>query len=123
MAKNISVLKIRALLTRRIYGPVFDFYVAPHLLCIKSALVSDSNENLNNLDTVKYLVSIGADIHVHCNYVFQWAVANGCLDVVKYLVLIGANIRVVDDLDIRRAATKGHHGMAEYLKLLNRQLE
>jgi ankyrin repeat protein len=68
-----------------------------------------------HLDVVKYLVSVGSDIHAHCEYAFRLASAQGYLDVVKYLVSLGVDIRAQDSYAIRYASMNGHLEVVKYL--------
>ena len=45
-----------------------------------------------HIDVVKYLVSLGVDIHTREEKGFRWACINGHIDVVKYLVSLDINI-------------------------------
>src|SRR5581483_1791044 len=45
-----------------------------------------------HLSAVRYLVSVGADIHANDNYAVRCASRNGHLSTVQYLVSVGANI-------------------------------
>jgi len=110
---DIDVLKMRAHLTRHIHTPVVDFYIIEYLY--------DINKDLGDaaycgyLDTVKYLISIGADVHNKDNYAVRWAARYGHLDTVKYLVFNGANIHSLDDAAICWAAGMGHLDTVKYL--------
>jgi ankyrin repeat protein len=51
------------------------------------------NDNLiqaaqyGNLESLKYLVENGADIHAKTNYAIRFSAKNGHLEIVKYLVI------------------------------------
>ena len=45
-----------------------------------------------HLETVKYLVSIGADIHAYNDFAVKYAYLNNHLKTIKYLISIGADI-------------------------------
>ncbi len=64
------------------------------------------------LETIQYLVSIGADIH---DNVLKSASANGHLDIVQYFVSMGANIHAGDDYALLVASREGHLDVAQYL--------
>jgi len=68
-----------------------------------------------HLEVVKFLVSIGANIHADDDFAFRWSAENGHLEVVKYLVNIGANIHAYDDYALRWSTTNGHPEVIEYL--------
>ena len=68
-----------------------------------------------HLETVKYLVSLGADITAQDNYSVRWASANGHLDVVKYLVSLGADITAQNNYSVRVASDNGHLNVVKYL--------
>ena len=70
-----------------------------------------------HLDIVKYLVSVGADIHdCYPHAALCHAAANGHLDVVKYLISLGADVHAEDDGALRWAERNKHTEVAEYLR-------
>ena len=52
---------------------------------------------INDVNTIKYLVENGANIHACNDYILRWFADKGDLEVVKYLVEQGANIHVNND--------------------------
>jgi ankyrin repeat protein len=68
-----------------------------------------------HLEVVKYLVSLGVDIHVWEEYGFRWACMNGHLEVVKYLVSLGVNIHTMEEWGFRLACQNGHLEVVKYL--------
>jgi hypothetical protein len=68
-----------------------------------------------HLEVVKYLVENGANIHARDDYALGLASRNGHLEVVKYLVENGANIHARDDYALRWASEKGHFEVVKYL--------
>ena len=68
-----------------------------------------------NLEVVKYLVKHGADIHAKDDVALRWSVEKGHLEVVKYLVEQGANIHADDDASLRSAAYNGRLEVVKYL--------
>ena len=68
-----------------------------------------------HLEVVKYLVSLGADIRCFDDYAVRWASRNGHLEMVKYLVSIGADIRSQDDFAVQWASYNGHLELVKYL--------
>jgi len=73
------------------------------------------------LEVVKYLVSIGADVHACDDLALRGASNNGHLEVVKYLVSIGADVHACDDYALRWASLNGQLDVVEYLKNINDQ--
>jgi len=67
------------------------------------------------LETVKYLVSQGADIHAERDEAVQNAAANGHLEIVQYLVNQGADIHAESDAAVKWAARNGHLAIVHYL--------
>ena len=55
------------------------------------------------LETVKFFVRRGADIHTNNDSALRWASINGHLDVVKFLVQKGANVHEHNDCALRWA--------------------
>ena len=68
-----------------------------------------------HLETVKYLVSMGANVRANDDYAVQWASGNGHLETVKYLVSQGANVRDIDDYAVGWASDNGHLETVKYL--------
>jgi len=68
-----------------------------------------------NVEIVKYLMSIGADIHANRDWALQLSAMKGHIDVVKYLVSNGADIRRWDDYPLHAAAKNGHLDIVKYL--------
>ncbi len=69
----------------------------------------------DNIETIKYLVSIGADIHADDNVAILWASMYGYLEVVQYFVSMGADIHSEDGYAIRLASDYGHLEVVKYL--------
>jgi ankyrin repeat protein len=67
------------------------------------------------LDIVKCLVELGADIHALSEGALRCAVEGGRLDVVKYLVEQGADVHVNNEEALRHASYNGDEEMVEYL--------
>jgi len=70
---------------------------------------------IGDLNGVKNLVSIGANIHADNEYALRWSAEDGHLDVVKYLLSIGADINIFDDFILRCIDTNGHKEVINYL--------
>ena len=68
-----------------------------------------------NLEVVKYLVEQGANIHADNDEALRWAAEDGHLEVVKYLVENGANIHAWDDYALQLSAEYGHLEVVKYL--------
>jgi len=66
-----------------------------------------------NIEAVKYIVSIGADIHAEDDYALRYSTLWGHLEVVKYLISLGVDIRVLDDFSLCRVK-----GYLDYLASL-----
>jgi len=70
---------------------------------------------LSKLETWKYLIKHGANIHTYNDYTLRWAAHNGHFEIVKYLVEHGANIRTYNDCALQWAASNGHFKIVKYL--------
>ena len=70
---------------------------------------------INDVNTIKYLVDNGADIHASDDYALRWFSEKGHLDVVKYLVEIGANIHACNEQALRWSAFNGNLKLVKYL--------
>ena len=79
--------------------------------------------NAGQLDVVKYLVSIGADIHTETEYPLRTAAEEGHLDIVKYLVSVGADIHARNDWAVNYAHINGQDHVVEYLVSLGARLQ
>ncbi len=71
--------------------------------------------DLSNVDTFKYLIDKGANIHVNDGYVLPKNAKKGHLDVVKYLIGNGANVHAGYDFALRWS-TYTNNEVYEYLK-------
>jgi ankyrin repeat protein len=64
---------------------------------------------------VKYLVSVGANIHAENDYAVRYASSQDHLEVVKYLVSLGADIHAWDDDEAFHSAFQnGHLDVVEF---------
>ncbi len=68
-----------------------------------------------DVKTMKYLISIGANIHYRNDCILHLASEKGHLDVVQYLVSVGANIHSDNDAAIRWASMAGQLDVVQYL--------
>ena len=68
-----------------------------------------------HLEVVQYLIDKGADIHAYDDYALRYAAINGYLEVVRYLIDNGANIHARNDDALRCAAFNGHLEVVQYL--------
>jgi hypothetical protein len=70
---------------------------------------------INDLNGIKYLVSVGVNIKADDNWAVQIASSDGHLEMVKYLVSIGADITVCNNLAVGWASYNGHLEVVKYL--------
>ena len=77
------------------------------------ALISASE--CGNLEVVKYLVEMRADITAKNNEAVRFAIENAHLPVLKYLVEHGADMNVQDNCALRWASYYGHLSVVKYL--------
>jgi len=87
--------------------------------CVEDCALHYSAEN-GHLEAVKYLVSIGANVHFDYEKTLQSSALevsakSGHLGVVKYLVSVGANIHTNNDYALELSAKHGHLGVVKYL--------
>lgn len=54
-----------------------------------------------HLETVKYLIELGANIHLNEDEAFCWSAESGYIDIVKHLVDLGADIHAKNDYATR----------------------
>lgn len=71
----------------------------------------------DDINRVRELVEIGADIRTHNNYIFRYITANGKLEMLKYLVSL-SDIRFDISEALIYASKYGHLEMVKYLVLL-----
>jgi hypothetical protein len=67
------------------------------------------------LETVKRLVSNGADVHFENDAPVRYASDMGHLDIIKYLVSVGANVRAADDHAVELASFNYFYEVVQYL--------
>jgi len=68
-----------------------------------------------HLEVVKYLVSEGADIHTRYGAPLYVSAGEGHLEVVKYLLSVGADIHAYNDAALNRSAEEGYLEVVKYL--------
>jgi len=88
-------------------------------------LLSDGEVDLDNslcyvsekghLEVVKYLISMGADVHTRNDYPLGLASMNGHLEVVKYLISMKAYVHAENDFALRWASYNGRLDIVKYL--------
>uniref|UniRef100_A0A6G6AB73 Ankyrin repeat-containing protein n=1 Tax=Borely moumouvirus TaxID=2712067 RepID=A0A6G6AB73_9VIRU len=71
--------------------------------------------NYGQLEIVKYLKSIGFDLHKYNDYGFRKSAEYNYLDLMKYLILEGADIRVYQNYAIIKSFQNGHYEVVKYL--------
>ena len=65
---------------------------------ISNKIILGKRYNLDKIETWKYLVEFGANIHANDDSAIQWASGHGHLEIVRYLVENGANIHANNEL-------------------------
>ena len=70
-------------------------------------IILEKRYDLSNVDTFKYLVEKGANIHADNDCALQWSAREGNLDVVQFLVENGADIHAADDYALKLSAING----------------
>jgi ankyrin repeat protein len=113
MACTHDVLKVRARLARHIHESIFDFFVANHMWDLNDHFFCAAQNS--QLDTIKYLYSIGANIHALEDCALRSAADAGNLECVKYLVSVGANVHAKHNDALQNAAYRGHLDCVKYL--------
>jgi ankyrin repeat protein len=84
---------------------------------LRPGILIDPVDN-RNLDAVKYLVDLGADVNDEYGSVLDVAAENGDLPMVKYLVDQGAKLESEDEnhhSPLSSAASEGHFDVVKYL--------
>lgn len=67
------------------------------------------------LEVVKYLVSIGANIHTNNEEALKWSAWIGNIEIVKYLVSLGADIHENNEEALKCSIYNQHIEVTEYL--------
>jgi ankyrin repeat protein len=83
---------------------------------IKNDILLITSAASGHLEVVKYLVQNGADVHAKKDLAFRISAQNGHLDVVKYLVQKGSDIHANNDDALIKAAVNGHLEIIKYLE-------
>jgi hypothetical protein len=100
---------------REIILPLND----PNFKCVKdqsfssnkwraNMIILGKKYDLTNIDTFKYLISLGINLRTNDDYAIKWASTNGHLEIVKYLVELGADFRADNNYAGRMAFKNGH---------------
>ena len=72
--------------------------------------------DLSKVETLKYLIENGADIHADNDAIFRYNAENGNLDIVKYLVENGANVHAENNAAFSWSAYYSHWDVYQFLK-------
>ena len=78
-------------------------------------IILGARYDLLNVDTFKYLIECGADIHADEDYALRWSAQNGHLAIVKFLVKAGADIHACNNYALRLSAIHGHLDIIKFL--------
>ena len=97
-----------------------DLEIIKYLVSLGADIHADNDSAIaytsrnGHLEVVKYLISVGEDIHVENNYAITYASENGHLEVIKNLVSIGAKYQTDDAYAIRWASRNVHLEVVRY---------
>jgi hypothetical protein len=80
-----------------------------------SKVILSSRKDLREVDTWKWLVENGADIHADNDMAIRVCAEYGHLEIIKYLVEKGANIHALYNYALRTSVCKGHLEVVKYL--------
>ena len=78
-------------------------------------IILGERRDLSNIDTFKYLITQGANIHTSDNYALAWSARKGYLDIVRLLVNSKVDINAGEDLALVLAAQSGHLDVVQFL--------
>jgi hypothetical protein len=81
-------------------------------------LILGPRKNLSDVSTWIWLHSLNTNFHINNDIVIVWTASYGFLDVVKYLVSIGTDIHALDNSAERLAKLYGHQEIVDYIKSL-----
>ena len=79
------------------------------------AIVLKNIKPIWTVDTFKYFIEEGINIHAYDDWALRCAAQNGYLEVVRYLIENGANIHAYDDCAFRYSSENGHLEVVQYL--------
>ncbi|AGF84830.1 repeat protein [Moumouvirus goulette] len=105
---------------REVYLPTDD----PNFQMIKdpdgdkygaNMIILGEKRDLRDLETWKYMVSKGVDIHINNDYALRRASVQGHFKIVQYLVENGANLHAEDYCALRLACNNNHFEVVKYL--------
>jgi ankyrin repeat protein len=87
-----------------------------------ASLLSDNTAGLlslfvarSDVETVRYVLHHGADVHAYDDDALRYASANGLTEVVAVLLEHGANVHAVDDCALRMASANGYKDVVALL--------
>ena len=80
-----------------------------------SKVILGPRKDLRDVETWKWLVEIGANIHDFHECALSWSCANGYIEVVRYLIENGADINSRDDEPLFYACANGYIEVVRYL--------
>ncbi len=80
-----------------------------------SKVILGNRRDLREVDTWKWLIQNGIDIHFYYEYALRYASSNGHLEVVKCLVENGADIHAHNNQSLRCASRKGYLEIVKFL--------
>jgi len=72
--------------------------------------------NHGELNTIKYCLDNGADVHAREDWALRWASNNGHTEVVRLLLDNGADVHADEDYALRWASNNGHTEVVKLLK-------
>lgn len=119
--KLFKLSTLKSILAAHIHADMFDSAVAPFCFDIDNAFVNAAT--LGDLDEVKYLCSIGADIQMAGGTAFSEAASFGHTHMMDYLMSIGTNIHDNEDAALMYAVLSCQKNAAAYLISLGLALD
>jgi len=78
-------------------------------------IILGKRHKLANIETIKFLIDNGADIHFNNEYLLQWASSHGYLDIVQHLVQCEADIHICNEHALYLAAKNCYFDVAIFL--------
>lgn len=108
----MNIIFVRSKLSARLGADITDWHVVSYFDL--DTLLMEAVPN-GTIREIRYLLSVGADIHKNKDHAVRFAAANGRMRMVRFLVKRGADIQAGDNQAVQLASRMGNLNMVKYL--------